>query len=120
MYREHFGLRQGLLGKDSAELWDDGALAQVRERFQWLLRSPGLGLITGYEKEPVMERKQRMRLIYRTSTPVDLLIITRGFHIESSHVRSCGSRFQRGGFPGLAVASTFSRALRLVSRLARA
>lgn len=47
MYREHFGLRQGLLGKDITELWDDGALATVRERFQWLLHSPGLGLITG-------------------------------------------------------------------------
>jgi hypothetical protein len=55
MYREHFGLRQALLGKDSMELWDDGAHALLRERFQWLLHSPGLGLLTGYEKEPVME-----------------------------------------------------------------
>jgi len=29
------------LGKDTAQLWDDGALAQLRERFQCLLHSPG-------------------------------------------------------------------------------
>jgi hypothetical protein len=32
MYREHFGLRHAPLGKDTAQLWDDGALAQLRER----------------------------------------------------------------------------------------
>jgi hypothetical protein len=35
------------LGKDQSELWDDGALACLNERFQWLLQSPGLGLLTG-------------------------------------------------------------------------
>jgi hypothetical protein len=29
MYLQHFGLRQPPLGKDLAELWDDGALAQL-------------------------------------------------------------------------------------------
>ena len=47
MYREHFGLRQALLGKDTTDLWDDGAHALLRERFQWLLHSPGLALLTG-------------------------------------------------------------------------
>ncbi len=47
MYREHFGLRHAPLGKDTSELWDDGALGLLRERFQWLLHSPGLGLLTG-------------------------------------------------------------------------
>src|ERR1019366_5422393 len=84
------------------------------------LREGGFALIQGYEKEPVMERKRHMFLIRLTSMPRDLLIIAGGFHIESSHVRSSGSLFHRGGFPGLAAASTCSRALRFVSRLARA
>ena len=47
MYLQHFGLRQPPLGKELTELWDDGALAQLNERFQWLLQSPGVGLLTG-------------------------------------------------------------------------
>ncbi len=47
MYRQHFGLHRAPLDKDSTELWDDGALAQLTERFQWLLTSPGIGLLTG-------------------------------------------------------------------------
>ena len=44
---QHFGLRHPPLGKEATELWDDGALAQLAERFQWLLHSPGVGLLTG-------------------------------------------------------------------------
>ena len=47
MYLQHFGLRQPPLGKELTALWDDGALAQLNERFQWLLQSPGVGLLTG-------------------------------------------------------------------------
>jgi MSHA biogenesis protein MshM len=44
---QHFGLRHPPLGKEATELWDDGTLAQLDERFQWLLHSPGVGLLTG-------------------------------------------------------------------------
>jgi type II secretory pathway predicted ATPase ExeA len=47
MYRQHFGLTHGPLGKHTQTLWDDGQLAPIRERFGWLLESPGLGLLTG-------------------------------------------------------------------------
>ena len=47
MYLQHFGMRHAPLGKHSAELWDDGALAHLKERFNWLLQSPGVGLLTG-------------------------------------------------------------------------
>jgi MSHA biogenesis protein MshM len=47
MYRQHFGIKAAPLGKEQSELWDDGALAGLHERFQWLLQSPGLGLLTG-------------------------------------------------------------------------
>ncbi|MBU2723325.1 AAA family ATPase, partial [Acidithiobacillus ferridurans] len=44
---QHFGFTRLPLDKDTAELWDDGALAPLRERFQWLLQSPGVGLLIG-------------------------------------------------------------------------
>ena len=47
MYLAHFGLRHAPLGKEATELWDDGALTLLKERFKWLLDSPGLGLLTG-------------------------------------------------------------------------
>jgi MSHA biogenesis protein MshM len=47
MYLAHFGLRHPPLGKDATELWDDGPLTHLKERFQWLLSSPGMGLLTG-------------------------------------------------------------------------
>lgn len=47
MYRMHFGLRCAPLGKDTPQLWEDGALSSLRERFLWLLRAPGVGVITG-------------------------------------------------------------------------
>jgi hypothetical protein len=95
------------------------------ENFCWRieqahLREGGFALIHGYEKQPIMQRPCRMRLISLKSVLNELLIISRDLHIESSHVRSSGSRLQRGGLPGLALASTFSRALRFVSRFARA
>ena len=47
MYLQHFGLRHAPLGKELTEPWDDGVLAQLTQRFNWLLQSPGLGLLTG-------------------------------------------------------------------------
>src|SRR3546814_11973297 len=47
MYLQHFGLRHPPLGKDGVELWDDGGLGHPGERFNWLLQSPGIGLLTG-------------------------------------------------------------------------
>jgi len=47
MYLMHFGLKHPVLGKDNGELYDDGALATLKERFQWLLSTPGIGVLTG-------------------------------------------------------------------------
>jgi type II secretory pathway predicted ATPase ExeA len=47
MVLQHFGLKHYPLGKARAELWDDGFLARLNERFTWLLESPGVGLLTG-------------------------------------------------------------------------
>ncbi len=47
MYQQHFGLTHEPLGKQTPELWDDGTLSTLQNRFQWLLDSPGVGLLTG-------------------------------------------------------------------------
>jgi type II secretory pathway predicted ATPase ExeA len=47
MYRQHFGLTHHPLGKQAPELYDGGRLAPLKERFDWLLNSPGVGLLTG-------------------------------------------------------------------------
>jgi len=47
MYRQHFGITDQPLGKNQRELWDDGYLVTLQERFNGLLKSPGLGLFTG-------------------------------------------------------------------------
>jgi MSHA biogenesis protein MshM len=47
MYQHPFGLKYSPLGKETSALWDDGTLEQLAQRFQWLLDSPGVGLLTG-------------------------------------------------------------------------
>jgi MSHA biogenesis protein MshM len=66
MYRQHFGLRHPPLGKETVELWDDGALAQLAERFDWLLKSPGIGLITG---EPGVGKTSALRSLTGSLNP---------------------------------------------------
>ncbi len=72
MYRQHFGLRSAPLDKDSTELWDDGALARLAERFQWLLASPGVGLLTG---EPGVGKTAALRHLTRGLNPHRYLTI---------------------------------------------
>lgn len=66
MYRQHFGIKAAPLGKEQSELWDDGALASLNERFQWLLQSPGLGLLTG---ESGVGKTAALRNLTRTLNP---------------------------------------------------
>jgi MSHA biogenesis protein MshM len=47
MVLQHFGLTHYPLGKAHTELWDDGVLARLGERFTRLLHTPGVGLLTG-------------------------------------------------------------------------
>jgi len=66
MYLQHFGLRHPPLGKDLVELWDDGPLALLAERFDWLLQSPGLGMITG---EPGVGKTATLRHLTQSLNP---------------------------------------------------
>ena len=66
MYREHFGLIHLPLGKNPPSLWDDGVITALKQRFDWLLESPGIGLLTG---EPGVGKTAALRTISQTSNP---------------------------------------------------
>lgn len=66
MYLHHFGLTHPPLGKEATTLWDDGGLAQLGERFAWLLDSPGLGLLTG---EPGVGKTAALRQLTAALNP---------------------------------------------------
>lgn len=77
MYRQHFGLSAAPLGKHQPELFDDGQLAVLEQRFNWLLESPGIGLLTGASgvgKTAALRRltqqlnPHRYRLVYTAET----------------------------------------------------
>ena len=72
MYLQHFGLRHPPLGKDIAEPWDDGALEQLIQRFNWLLQSPGIGLLTG---EPGVGKTAALRSLTRALNPHRHLVL---------------------------------------------
>jgi type II secretory pathway predicted ATPase ExeA len=66
MYQQHFGLHQAPLSKAQTPLWDDGALTRLKERFDWLLHSPGLGLLTG---EPGVGKTAALRSLTAPLNP---------------------------------------------------
>lgn len=47
MYRQHFGITACPLDKGAPSLFDDGQLTTLTSRFNWLLDSPGIGVLTG-------------------------------------------------------------------------
>lgn len=72
MMQQHFGLRHAPLGKEATELWDDGTMAQLAERFAWLLHAPGVGLITG---EPGVGKTAALRQLVRGLNPHRYLVL---------------------------------------------
>jgi MSHA biogenesis protein MshM len=66
MYQSFFGLTHAPLGKDSNLLWDNGQLAAFTQQFNWLLHSPGIGLLTA---EPGLGKTAALRQITRTLNP---------------------------------------------------
>jgi type II secretory pathway predicted ATPase ExeA len=66
MYLQHFGLTHAPLGKTLPELWDDGALTRLKERFLWLLEAPGIGLLTG---EPGVGKTAMLRHLTAALNP---------------------------------------------------
>ena len=72
MFKQHFGLTHSPLSKQTQTLWDDGPLAHLSERFQWLLESPGIGLLTG---EPGVGKTAWLRQVIKTLNPHQYQII---------------------------------------------
>jgi MSHA biogenesis protein MshM len=66
MYRSFFGLTQPPLGKNSLRLWDSGQLAGFAQQFNWLLQSPGVGLLTA---EPGLGKTAVLRQLTRDLNP---------------------------------------------------
>jgi MSHA biogenesis protein MshM len=66
MYLQHFGLTRPPLGKNPATLWDDGSLESLKHRFNWLLESPGIGLLTG---EPGVGKTAALRTLSEAMNP---------------------------------------------------
>lgn len=72
MYLQHFGLSHAPLGKELTEPWDDGALSALKQRFNWLLTSPGIGLITG---EPGVGKTAALRSLTSTLNPHRYMVL---------------------------------------------
>jgi type II secretory pathway predicted ATPase ExeA len=66
MYQTFFGLTQPPLGKESVALWDGGQLAELTQQFNWLLQSPGIGLLTA---EPGLGKTAALRQVTRPLNP---------------------------------------------------
>jgi type II secretory pathway predicted ATPase ExeA len=66
MYRQHFGLSAHPFDKAATDLWEDGAMNPLRERFNWLLQSPGLGLLYG---EPGVGKTSAIRKLSQSINP---------------------------------------------------
>jgi MSHA biogenesis protein MshM len=66
MYRRHFGLTHCPLSKQTKTLWDDGSLDALKQHFNWLLESPGVGLLTG---EPGVGKTAWVRQLTQALNP---------------------------------------------------
>lgn len=72
MYRKYFGLTHAPLGKESKQLWNNNQLAGLKQQFEWLLQSPGIGLLTA---EPGLGKTAALRQITCGLNPHQYLII---------------------------------------------
>jgi MSHA biogenesis protein MshM len=66
MYRQHFGLKHAPFGKDCQVLWNHEKLTELEKQFNWLLKSPGLGLLTA---EPGLGKTAALRQIVHSLNP---------------------------------------------------
>jgi MSHA biogenesis protein MshM len=66
MYTSSFGITHAPLGKNITQLWDNGQIAQLSQKFQWLLQTPGIGLLTA---EPGLGKTAALRQVTQTMNP---------------------------------------------------
>jgi len=80
-YLNHFGLTHLPLGKSTTQLWDSKALSEMSTRFQWLLDSPGVGVLTG---EPGVGKTAALRHLCQSLDPHQYQVI---YHCETDFGR---------------------------------
>lgn len=66
MYLTHFGLTHAPLGKQSKQLWMHPQFDILKQRFQWLLEAPGVGVLTA---EPGVGKTAALRHLTQTLNP---------------------------------------------------
>ena len=66
MHHSFFGLTHTPLGKECTALWDNPKLQSLEQQFQWLLQSPGLGVLTA---EPGIGKTVAMRHLTQKLNP---------------------------------------------------
>jgi len=71
MYRQHFGLTHAPLGKECKILWNNGQLTDLEQQFKWLLKSPGVGLLTA---DPGLGKTAALRQLTRDLSPHQYLV----------------------------------------------
>ena len=71
MYRQHFGLKHAPFGKDCIDLWNTKSHEELARQFQWLLKSPGLGLLTA---DPGLGKTAALRRLTTTLNPHQYLV----------------------------------------------
>ena len=72
MYLQHFGLTHAPLGKQCKKLMDNTQLEQLKKKFQWLLDSPGIGVLTA---EPGLGKTAMLRQLTKTLNPHQYQVI---------------------------------------------
>jgi type II secretory pathway predicted ATPase ExeA len=71
MYRQHFGLKHAPLEKEST-IVSRQTTEPLKQRFEWLLSSPGIGLLTG---EPGVGKTSALKLLTDTVNPQQYQVI---------------------------------------------
>jgi type II secretory pathway predicted ATPase ExeA len=72
MYTSSFGITHAPLGKNIPLLWDNGQITHLSQKFQWLLQTPGIGLLTA---EPGLGKTAALRQITATLNPHQYQVI---------------------------------------------
>src|SRR3990167_799165 len=66
MYKSFFGLTHAPLGKHCPQLWNNAQLAGLAQQFNWLLQSPGVGILTA---EPGLGKTAALRHLTSNLNP---------------------------------------------------
>jgi len=72
MYLSHFGLTHAPLGKHAKQLWATDQLETFQNKFQWLLQTPGIGVLTA---DPGLGKTSCIRHLTQLLNPHQYFIV---------------------------------------------